>query len=74
LSRAEDGDYQHDIHGTPSFACDTPLATIGVDPIPKRELRMINTDPYKKKKKGLVPVPIPHGEIIQAHPDIVESQ
>jgi len=35
---------------------------------------MINTDPYKKKEKGLVPVPIPHGEIIRVHPNIVESQ
>jgi len=41
------------------FSRDLPLAPIEVVPIRKGKLRVINTDPYNQKKKGLVPVPIP---------------
>ena len=50
-----------------------PLAPSGVVPIPKGELRMINTDPHHQEK-GLVPVPTPQGEIMWVHPDLVDDQ
>ena len=50
-----------------------PLAPSGVVPIPKRELRMINTDPHHQQEKGLVPIPIPQGEIMWVHPDLVDG-
>ena len=48
--------------------------TRGVVPIPKGELRMINTDQHHQQKKALVSVPTPQGEIMWVHPDLVESQ
>ena len=56
------------------FGRDLPLAPTGLVPIPKGELRVINSDPHNKKKKGLVPVPAPRGEIMWVHPDIIESR
>jgi len=46
----------------------------GVVRIPKGELRAVNTDPHHQQEKGLVPVPTPQGEIMWAHPDLVEGQ
>ena len=51
-----------------------PPAPTGVVPIPKGELRVINTDPHNQKEKGLVPIPTPREETMWVHPDIVESQ
>ena len=39
-----------------------------------KELRVINTDPYNKKKKGLVLVPTPRLEIMWIYPNIIEGQ
>jgi len=55
------------------FGRDLPLAPIGVVPIPKGELTVINIDPHNKKEKGFVPVPS-SSEIMRVHPDIVKSQ
>jgi len=46
----------------------------GVVPIPKGELRMININPHHQQEKGLVPVPIPRGEIMWVRPDLVDGQ
>ena len=35
---------------------------------------MITTDPHHQQEKGLVSIPTPQGEIMQVHPDLVESQ
>ena len=35
---------------------------------------MINTDPHHQQEKGLVPIPIPQGEIMWVHPDLVDGQ
>jgi len=51
-----------------------PPTLAGVVPIPKGELRMINTDPHHQQEKGLVLVPTPQGEIMWVHPDLVEDQ
>ena len=48
-----------------------PPAPSGVVPIPKGELRMINTDPHHQQEKGLIPTP--QGEIMWVHPDLVEG-
>ena len=56
------------------FGQNFPLAPTGVVPIPKRKLRVINTDPHNQREKGLLPVPTPQGEMVWVHPDIVESQ
>jgi len=56
------------------FGRNLPPAPTRVVSIPKGELRVINTDPYNQKEKGLVPVPTPRGETMWVHPDIVESQ
>ena len=45
-----------------------------VVPIPKGELRVVNTDPQNQKEKDLIPIPTSQGETIWVHPDIVESQ
>ena len=51
-----------------------PSVLAGMVSIPKGELRVINTDPYNKKDKGLVLVHTPREEIIWVHPDIIKSQ
>ena len=51
-----------------------PPTLAGVVPIPKGELRMVNTDPHHQQEKGLVPVPTPQGESMWVHPDLVEGQ
>ena len=51
-----------------------PPTLAGVVPIPKGELRMINTDPHHQQEKGLVPIPTPQGEIMWVHPDLVDGQ
>ena len=56
------------------FGRDLPPAPTGVVPIPKAELRVINTDLYNKKEKGLVPIPTPQGGIMWVHPDLIETQ
>ena len=56
------------------FSMDLPLAPIEVVLIPKRELRVINTNPHNQKEKGLVPVPTSQGETMWVHPGIVKSQ
>ena len=38
-----------------------PPTPAGVVPIPKGELRMINTDSHHQQEKGVVPIPIPQG-------------
>jgi len=45
-----------------------------VVPIPKGELRVINTDPHNWRGEGLIAIPTPPGETMWVHPDIVESQ
>jgi len=56
------------------FGRDLPLSPIGVIPIPKGELRVINIDPHNKKEKGLVLVLTPQGEIMWVHLDLIKSQ
>jgi len=56
------------------FGRDLPLAPIGVVPIPKEELRVINTDSHNQKEKGLNFMPTPQGETMWVHSDIDESQ
>jgi len=51
-----------------------PPAPSRIVPIPKGELRMINTDPRHQQEKGLVPIPTPQGEIMWVHPDLVDGQ
>ena len=51
-----------------------PPTPSGVVPIPKGELRVVNTDPHQQQEKGLVPVPTPRGKIMWVHPNIVDSQ
>ena len=41
-----------------------PPTPVGVVPILKEELRMINTDPHHPQEKGLVSIPISQGEIM----------
>ena len=41
------------------FSRDLLLAPTRVAPIPKGKLRVINTDPYNQKEKGLIPIPTP---------------
>jgi len=56
------------------FGRDLSPAPTRVVPIPKGELRVINTDPHNMKEKGFVPVPTSRGETMWVHPDVVESQ
>jgi len=56
------------------FGRDLSLAPTRVVPIPKEELRVINTDPHNQKEKGLISIPTPQGETMWVHPDIVKSQ
>ena len=56
------------------FGRNLPLAPTGVVPIPKGELRVINTDPHNLREIGLIPVPTPQGETMWIHLDIIESQ
>jgi len=56
------------------FGWNLPLAPTGVVPIPKGELRMINTDPHNQREKCLIPVPTPQGETMWVLSDIIESQ
>jgi len=51
-----------------------PLKPVGVVPILKRELIVINADPHHQQEKGLVHVPTPQGEIMWVHPDLIETQ
>ena len=51
-----------------------PPAPPGVGPIPKGEIRMINTDSHHQHEKGLVSIPTPQGEIMWVHPDLVDDQ
>ena len=51
-----------------------PPTPAGVVPIPRGELRVVNTDPHQQQEKGLVPVPTPQGEIMWVHPDLVDGQ
>ena len=46
------------------FGRDLSLAPTGGVSIPKGRLKVVNIDPYKKKEKGLIPVPAPRGEIM----------
>jgi len=50
-----------------------PLILAGVDPILKRKLKVINTDPHHKEEKSLVSFSTPRGEIMWVHPDIIQS-
>jgi len=56
------------------FSKDLPLVPTRVVPIPKRELRVINSNPHNKKEKGLISVPTSQGKIMWVHPDLIESQ
>ena len=51
-----------------------PPTPAGVVPIPRGELRMVNTYPHQQQEKGLVLVPTPQGEIMWVHPDLVDEQ
>ena len=51
-----------------------PPTPVGVVPIPKGELWVLNIDPHHQREKGLIPVPTPQGEIMWVHPDLVEGQ
>jgi len=46
------------------FERNLSLAPTRVVPIPKGELRVINTDPYNQREKGFIHVPTPQGEIV----------
>ena len=56
------------------FERNLPLAPTRVVSIPKRELRVTNTDPHNQSEKGLILVPTLQGETMWVHPNIVESQ
>ena len=45
-----------------------------VVPIPKGELKLVNTNPHHQQEKGLVPISTPYGETIWVHPDLMEGQ
>ena len=51
-----------------------PPTPAGVVSIPKGELRVVNTDPHHQRKKGLIPIPTPQGEIMWVYPDLMEGQ
>ena len=51
-----------------------PPTPVGVVPIPKGELKVVNIDPHHQRKKGLVPIPTHQGEIMWVHSDLVEGQ
>ena len=51
-----------------------PPTPSGVVPVPRGEIRVVNTDPHQQQEKGLVPVPTPRGEIMWVHPDLVDGQ
>jgi len=44
------------------FGQNPSLAPIGVAPIPKRELRVINIYPHNQREKGLIRIYTPQGE------------
>ena len=56
------------------FGQDLPPVPTGVVPIPKGELRVINTDPTTKKEKGLVPILTSQGGVMWVHPNLIEDQ
>jgi len=56
------------------FGRDLSLAPTGVVSIPKKELKVINTDPHNQKEKCLISVPTSRGETMWVHLDIVKSQ
>ena len=53
------------------FSRNLLLAPIRVVPIPKGELRVINTDPQNQKDKGLISVLISREETMWVHLNIV---
>ena len=55
------------------FGRDLPSVPARVIPIPKGELKVINTDPHHKEEKGSVTVPTPRGEIMWVHSNIIQS-
>jgi len=56
------------------FGRGLPPASIGILPIPKGKLRVINADSHHQEEKGLVTVPPPQGEIMWVHPNLIQSQ
>ena len=51
-----------------------PPMPAGAVPIPKRELRVVNTDPHHQQEKVLVLFPTPQEGVMWIHPDLVEGQ
>ena len=51
-----------------------PYIPTGVAPIPRAQLRLLNTDPHGCSQKGLTPVPAPKGEIMWVHQDLIKDQ
>src|SRR3954469_12140683 len=55
------------------FGRNEPVALVQVNPIPQVEMTIVNTDPYRQKEKGLVPVNLTNGVVRRVHPDLVED-
>ena len=51
-----------------------PPTLARVVPIPKGELRVLNTDPHHQREKSLVSIPTPQKEIMLVHPELMEGQ
>ena len=47
---------------------------VGVVPIPKGKIRVINIDPHHQQEKDLVPIPTPQGETMWVRSDLLKSQ
>ena len=46
----------------------------GVVPVPRAEMRIINSDPYQQEKKGMVQYATPSSQSIWVHPDLLEDE
>src|SRR5205809_1528048 len=55
------------------FDRNEPVALVQVNPIPRVEMTIVNTDPHRQKEKGLVPVNLTNGEVYWVHPDLIED-
>jgi hypothetical protein len=46
----------------------------GVVPVPRAEMRIINSDPHQQEKKGMVQYATPSGQSMWVHPDLLEDE
>src|SRR3954465_1034654 len=51
----------------------SPPTPTAVYPIPAVEMRVINSDPHRQQKKGLVRTTIPGGGAMWTHPDLLDE-